>query len=285
MRTLGKTALVAIAMICVALAVIAPTQDAVGDGGETAWEVGPVWLAGGNGLDVYAKKGEGISGRKNYLDRNVVKTHKQRLHAHLIVTPYRPQKQNDPKYDYYAFTGHFTHSVAHSPTHPVKNWLSVGYYAQFMKLNISIDGTHGQFVDYGPATSTGSSTTGFSIGGDLAVSLGTDLSGKAAISGGWSTSHTVSDVTVIARPTKDMLNWRVELPCVNFLSAGIPANPYAASYGSFTFRFAFIAKFEKGHKPAFQVDPKVQWVFDYTRGIHADYKTWHPDLEWKPDPK
>ena len=221
-----------------------------------------------------------LSGMPNLAKwRGVVDTENQRLSGEVNMTAYQLKSVNT-KYDFFSAYGSFGHGIIRgNDESPSNNTVSVGYYATTMSLMLELanDPEGAVLWDYGPGSSVGQTTTGFSIGGNLSAG---SFGGEPIIQGGasaaFSASYTCAEVQFGARAVGEMVRWDVGLPGVGSMSPGVPANPHVASGVGYKWYFAVIYAIPKGEGFHLRVRPSVTWEFDYTRGITYDTKVWAP---------
>ncbi|MEG4087259.1 hypothetical protein, partial [Microcoleus sp. POL10_C6] len=210
-----------------------------------------------------------LNGRSD-IGWGTVNTSDQRLYGYIHFLPYK-LTGNDPSYDYYAFVGSMTHGVTTSKN----NVFSVGYYATEMDLVVTCLTESSTVYQYGPDSTVGTNTTSFSIGAGLQGGFkGDEPTGTAGINASWGVSFASPDVSFLASRLENGVTWRCKLPCISFKSPGIPADPFPASAAGYTWKPALIVKVPKGKPPILEIRVRIQWNFDYTRGITNDVKSW-----------
>ncbi|ETX01413.1 MAG: hypothetical protein ETSY1_07555 [Candidatus Entotheonella factor] len=201
-----------------------------------------------------------------------VETEDQVMLGELHLTPYK-FLGNDPDYDYYAFQGYFRHGV----TNYRQNWVSVGYYADFMELDITVRNANGNssIYEYAPSTTVSNVTRSFQLGFGLEAGGSSDgPSAGASFNAGWGFSITTRDTTVGASSRSNGIKWRIDLPHIGFLSPGNPADPLLPSRSGYDAKLGLIVKVNKGEPAMLLLKPKIQWGYDYTRGIRNHTVTW-----------
>jgi hypothetical protein len=216
-------------------------------------------------------------GRSN-LGWGTIDTENQSLSGMLNMTGYR-LASNAKKSDFYALYGSFTHGVTHQGDYdPAPNWVSVGYYATRMVLGIVCTADHAQIWDSGPTSTVGATSVGFNIGGNLSggVFAGEPVL-QAGVSAGFGANFSSPDVVITSAQQPAQVRWDILLPGVGFVSPGVPANPRPPSYAGYTMYFGVIFVMPKGGKFQANISPRIDWEFDYTRGISNDVKHWQPD--------
>jgi hypothetical protein len=207
--------------------------------------------------------------------RGAIDTENQRLSSLLHMTGYKLRSQAK-KHEFYSLFGSFSHGVSHnnSSYHPVKNWVSVGYYATEMLLTIEVKEQTSIVWDSGPTSTVRSSQTGFNIGGNLSAgSFGGEPILQAGVSGSFGASFSSPDVVFAHSMFEHHVQWLVKLPGVGYISPAVPANPEEPSYAGYEWRFGAIFVVPFGQPFSVDVKAQVFWEFDYTRGIKYDTKT------------
>lgn len=226
------------------------------------------------GRDAFILDGE-ISGRENLGGwRGAIDTQHQRLSLMTHVTGYK-LRSDAKEHDFYSLFGHVAHGVEHNGDvyHPKDNWVSVGYYANHMKLLLELTDPDGLVWDAGPTSTVGASSTSFSIGGNLS---GGSFGGEMIVQGGASASFGASFSSPNVRFGQSMfqhhVQWDVSLPGVGFLQPAVPANPEEPSFKGYKWYFGAIMVMPKEKSFSVNVTSSVAWDFDYTRGITNDTK-------------
>lgn len=238
------------------------------------------WQAGRTELSL-----DGSFNGRNNIGWGTVTTADQNMAGAVRMYTYKLQTADSVQQDYYSAFGHMSHGVAHGnkdyqPYYPTPNWVSVGYYAPSMSLVLELIG-NGSVWDSGPTSTVGSSSTGFNIGGNLGGMVGEINAAQGGVSTAFSASFASPDVRTGHAAVANTLRWDIALPGVGFVSPGVPANPKEPSYAGYKWYFAAIFKVDKGAPFELRVHPRVNWNFDYTRGITNDTKTWENDQTYK----
>jgi hypothetical protein len=226
-----------------------------------------------------------LTGRENPWDLwGTITTQDQSMSGTVRFSGYKlaVEAGGDTKHDYFGLYGNMNHGIAHGnpsyqPYDPAKNAASVGYYGHSMSLVLELL-TEGDVWDSGPASTVGSNTTGFNIGGNLTGgAMGDAAIAQVGVSAGFSASFSSPDVTTAHSEVVKTLRWDIKLPRVGFISPGVPANPLPASYAGYSWTFGAIFQVPKGTNLQLRVAPRVLWLFDWTRGLTNDTKTWEDD--------
>ena len=231
------------------------------------------WQAGRSELSIE----QTLAGRGD-IGWGTVTTADQTLAGALRLYTYR--LQTDPAKtdkDYYAVFGNMSQGIQHGqPYKPAPNWLSVGYYAPAMSLVLELKG-NGVVWDSGPGSTVGSNSTGFNIGANLGFMAGDLNAAQGGVSAGFSASFASPDVVTGHAAVGKLLRWDISLPGVGFVSPGNPANPKEPSFAGYRWYFGAIYELPKNEQFSLRVHPRVEWHFDYTRGITNDVRTWDVD--------
>jgi hypothetical protein len=218
------------------------------------------------------------TGRKN-IAGSVIDTENQKMSGTVNISVYK-LSSNNPNFDFYSIMGIMDHGVTHKNKsyNPKSNWLSVGYYATDMQIELELATANGSIWDFGPTSSVGSSTTGFTLGGDLKGSYDSNGGGiSGGFSGSFGAQFSSSDVSIVTAKEGDTkLFWTIKLPGVGFKSPGNPANPKESSYAGYKWYFGVIYKVPKGSQFQLKVTPAIHWKFDYTRGNTKSTRDWSP---------
>src|SRR5215208_6745332 len=193
-----------------------------------------------------------LTGRENpWSGWGTVTTQDQSMSGTVRFSGYKlaVEAGGDTQHDYFGVYGNMNHGIGHGntayqPYDPGKNVPSVGYYANHMSLVLELL-TDGDVWDSGPASTVGSNSTGFNIGGNL-------------------TGGQMGDAGIA--------------------QVGVPANPKPASYAGYSWTFGAIFQVPKGTNLQLRVAPRVRWEFDWTRGIENDTKTWEDDKTYTYQP-
>ena len=196
--------------------------------------------------------------------------------------------------DYYALAGNFRHGVLHptvnynnatrSAYEPYNNAVSVGYYGTVMTLNITGLTPGARIYESAPKSTVGSETEGFHMGGNLSGMVGDQSGVSAGINAGFSVSHTHPSVQTTHAVDDPEVRWVVTLPGVGHQGGGLPPNPYGASFAGYEFEFGAIFEVPKGAAFEAEVYPRVDWAFDYTRGLRNHDAMWEAirTIDWVP---
>jgi len=192
-------------------------------------------------------------------------------------------KQAPNEKEWYALYGIMRHGVLHEaePDYtPSPNWVSVGYYATEMSLQIGLHGGSGVVYDQGPLSTVGQATTSWSIGGSLSVMAG-DISGATAgVNAGFSESYSTPAVTTTEATIGPKCRWTIALPAVGFQS---DPNPKQPSYAGFQWKFGIIFEIPDASPPTFQILSDIHWQYDWTRGLTHYTRNWSVNELWTPD--
>lgn len=224
------------------------------------------------------------TGREN-INAGTINTKNQNMTVSVSLQVYQLLKNDQSEiYDYYLVAGTYFHGISGSPSDPSTNWFSVGYYANYMELTIETKDEAQLVEEFGPNSTVGTTTQGFSIGGGIASGVSSDKPYAVGnVSAAVSFSFSTPDVTFAARPGLRAVQWRADLPHVGWTSPAVPANPRPASYSGYgwnpgvIFRVPACASFNpKG-------SCKVEFEFDYTRGTCNDTKGETIALTYVPD--
>jgi hypothetical protein len=195
---------------------------------------------------------------------DLVSTQNQELTTVLNLGVYKNAISTGDGYDYYLVTGDFIHAITNGGT--LSNWLSVGIYGTQMALTITGNGA--TFVDSAPTSSSGSTTSGWSVGGNIGVA------GTAANAGGsfsYSVSDTMPDITFSNISTTDGVTYTAYLPG----PTSSRVNPEPASNAGYDFYSAVIFKVVQGSGLTRTVTSSAGWEYDFTRGIsYETYNAW-----------
>jgi hypothetical protein len=222
-----------------------------------------------------------LSGRSD-AGWGTIQTSDQKLSASVHATAFKLKSQNT-KFDFYSLFGHFQHGIQHgNPPRtydPAASWVSVGYYSSLMSLYIELltDDSAATLWDSGPTSTVGSESTGFNIGGNLSGGMfGDQPIIQAGVSGSFGATFSSPSVKFAHAPVGHNVSWSVALPGVGHLSPGVPANPFSPSYAGYKWYFGTIYVVPKGKLFSVRIRPHIEWVFDWTRGIQNDKRTWSP---------
>ena len=225
------------------------------------------------GRDEFILDGE-LKGRNNHSGwRGAIDTENQRLSGMVHMTGYK-LKSEAKKHDFYSVFGSFSHGVSHKNSYnPSTNWVSVGYYATEMSLNLETKDQDTIIWDSGPTSTVGATQTGFSIGGNLSGgAFGGEPIIQAGVNGSFGANFSSPDVKFAQSMFSQHVQWVVKLPGVGFVSPAVPANPEEPSYAGFKWYFGAIFVIPSGRPFSIDVHAQVSWNFDYTRGITNDSK-------------
>lgn len=213
-----------------------------------------------------------------------VATEPQTLTANAVLAVYKLQ-QGDQSLtkDYYLVTGDVYHGIQGSPTSPGSNWVSVGFYANYMKLRISSGSPETRLTSFGPNSTIEEVAISFSVGGELGVER---EEGKTKVGASINTSvgisFTASEVSFAARPATGSIEWHTSLPHVGWISPAVPANPGRTSYAGYIWNPAVIFEVPQGKVPALSGQLEVDFEFNWTRGIRKRSFTPVLDLVYQP---
>nr|CAD6408901.1 hypothetical protein REQ54_00464 [Rhizobium sp. Q54] len=198
-----------------------------------------------------------------------VPTESQTLTAAAILPVYKLQQGDQSQLkDYYLVAGDTYHGIQGSPSNPSANWVSVGFYANYMNLEIRCTTPGARVLTFGPNSTVEQATISFSIGGELSVEGGTE-GGKAggSLSASVGVSFTASEVSFAARPATRSISWRASLPGVGWLGPAVPPNPARPSYAGYLWNPAVIFELPQGQTPALEGTFLVDFEYNWTRGI------------------
>lgn len=214
------------------------------------------------------------NGRSN-IGLGTIDTKHQVMSGQLDLTPFKFEGKSDT-WDYFLLSGMFRHGVQNGG----KNALCVGYYATKMVLRAFYkknDMPNGDAIfDYGPGSTVGMATTGFTVGGGLTAD---SSGGGGEVNGAFAVSFASPSVKFGASSGTNLISWRCDLPGVGFQSPGVPANPQTPSSAGYLWYPALIVKCPKGVSPKLDISVDVEWEFDYTRGIANDHVRWTDNWE------
>jgi hypothetical protein len=202
-----------------------------------------------------------------------VPTEKQELtfSGNLIV--YRlGQKVPGLNSDYYLVAGTIFHGISGSPSNPASNWVSVGFYSNYHSLVLRCTTPGARVLEFGPNSTVEQVSVSFTIGGSLTGEAGGGPDGPSGgaslgIEASVGVSFSSEAVRFAARPTLSSMEWRVDLPGVGFVSPGVPANPFRASYAGYLWNPAAIFKVPEGAPFSLGADLSVDFEYNWTRGI------------------
>lgn len=223
------------------------------------------------------------SGGKNF-GPGSVPTASQTLTAAAILPVYKLlQGDQSQARDYYLVTGDVYHGIQGSPADPSSNWLSVGFYANYMNLELRCTTPGARLTTFGPNSSVEQATISFSIGGELSGEGGTEGGkGSASLSASVGVSFTASEVSFATRPSTTSISWRTDLPGVGWIGPG-PLNTARPSYAGYMWNPAVIFEVPQGVVPDLQGEFVVDFQYNYTRGIPARWFTNPISLQYKID--
>lgn len=219
------------------------------------------------------------NGRSN-IGWGCIDTQNQQISGAVNFWAYKLRKDPSVQQDYYAVYGQMSHGVMHSEGsyNPETNWVSVGYFATHMSLvlEISGDGDKSEYScwDCGPTSTVGENSTSFSIGANLNLQVGDITTVGGGVDASFGCSFSAPDVLISGAKGDHSARWDVNLPGVGFKSPGVPANPFAPSYGGYEWYFGAIFMTPPNVIPNLLVHPRIEWEFDYTRGIINHQITW-----------
>lgn len=189
--------------------------------------------------------------------------------------------------DYYLVAGDVFHGIQGSPEKPGANWVSVGFYANYMKLKLSGQTPGTRLYTFGPNSTVETASIGFSIGGSLSAgaSKKDGPSGEAGLNASVSISFSASEVSFVASPASTAIEWYTRLPHVGWISPAVPANPGNASYGGYIWNPALIFEVPEGLPLMVTGSLEVDFEFNWTRGIRKRSFTPVIPLAYHPDGK
>ncbi|HEV7319803.1 MAG TPA: hypothetical protein VGO04_14495 [Ensifer sp.] len=208
-----------------------------------------------------------------------VKTSSQTLTANALLSVYKLMRGNQNlTRDYYLVAGDVYHGVQGSPSNPSSNWVSVGFYANHMKLNLEATSTQARLMTFGPNSTVEQATISFSIGGELSAEYSKEgPKGGASLSANVGVSFTASEVSFAARPATQSIEWQARLPHVGWVSPGVPANPGRPSYAGYIWNAAAIIEVPQGVVPNLKGRFEVDFEYNWTRGIRK--RSFTPGIE------
>ncbi|MEH6691713.1 MAG: hypothetical protein V7774_11050 [Pseudorhizobium pelagicum] len=200
-----------------------------------------------------------------------VPTENQKLTAAAVLPVYKLMQGDQSRLrDYYLVAGDVYHGIQGSPVDPSANWVSVGFYANYMTLDIRCRTPGARVMTFGPNSSVEQATVSFSIGGELSGEAGTEGGkGGASLSASVGVSFTASEVSFASRPSTNSISWRTSLPGVGWLGPATPPNPAEPSYAGYLWNPAVIFEVPQGAFPALEGDFVVDFEYNWTRGIRA----------------
>lgn len=171
--------------------------------------------------------------------------------------------------DYYLVAGDVFHGVQGSPQTPESNWVSVGFYANYMSLKLFAQSKGTKVHTFGPNSSVETANVGFSLGGGLSggISEKDGASGQVGLNASVSVSFSASEVSFRASPAMTSVEWFARLPHVGWLGAAVPANPGIASYGGYLWNPAVIFEVPQGQPLVVAGSLEVDFEYNWTRGI------------------
>jgi hypothetical protein len=189
--------------------------------------------------------------------------------------------------DYYLVTGDVYHGIQNSPNDPESNWVSVGFYANYMNLKIWSTSIGGRVYSFGPNSTVNTSNIGFSVGGNLSANFSEKNggSGGGQLNAAVNISFTASEVSFRASPSRSSVEWRVALPRVGWLGPAVPANPGRASYGGYVCTPAIIFEVDQGAFMMLSGQLEVDFEYNWTRGIRKRALTPNVTLQYTRDGK
>lgn len=198
-----------------------------------------------------------------------VPTESQILTACAILSVYKLQRGDQSLVkDYFLIAGDVYHGIQGSPEDPSANWLSVGFFANFMRMHIHNGAPGARLQTFGPNSTSETATISFAVGGEL--SAGTEGAGGSA-NASVGVSFSASEVSFAARPTTNSIEWYTALPGVNWISPAVPPNPAEPSYAGYIWNPAVIFEMPQGKTPLLSGYLQVEFAYDFTRGIrHRD---------------
>lgn len=198
-----------------------------------------------------------------------VKTSSQTLTANALLSVYKLMRGNQNlTRDYYLIAGDVYHGIQGSPSKPSSNWVSVGFYANHMKLQLETTSAQARLTTFGPNSTVEQATISFSIGGELSAEYGKEgPKGIASLSANVGVSFTASEVSFAARPATQSIEWQARLPHVGWVSPGMPANPGRPSYAGYIWNAAAIIEVPQGTMPNLKGRFEVDFEYNWTRGV------------------
>lgn len=209
-----------------------------------------------------------------------IDTEHQTITGTVNFFSYKLNKAEKVKEDYYAVYGLMRHGILHQggTYDPSANLNCVGYYANTMSLVLAIGGP-GEAAGYsvwdaGPTSTVGQATSSFSIGGNLGGTVGDFNVVSGGLDASFGTSFSTPEVVLSQATVENSVRWDVRLPGVGFSSPGVPANPHPPSSAGYQWYFGVIYKTPGGIVPQLTVHPRINWEFDWTRGITNHEVTW-----------
>lgn len=214
-----------------------------------------------------------------------VPTESQTLTAAAILPVYKLMQGDQSKTrDYYLVTGDVYHGIQGSPVDPGSNWLSVGFYANYMNLELRCTTPGARVMTFGPNSTVEQATISFSIGGELSGEAGTEgATVGASLSASVGVSFTASEVSFATRPSPTSISWRTSLPGVGWLGPAVPPNPARPSYAGYLWNPAVIFELPQGMSPDLHGEFVVDFEYNYTRGLRARGFTDPITLQYKID--
>lgn len=223
------------------------------------------------------------SGGQNF-GWGTVPTENQTLTAAAMLSVYRLQHGDQSRSkDYYLVVGDVYHGIQGSPANPAVNWVSVGYYANYMQLKVasSLPGT--RVSTFGPNSTVEQATISFSIGGDVGIEV--DMEGptaKGGLSASVGVSFSASEVSFAARPSLTSVEWYTGLPHVGWVGPSNPPNPGEPSYAGYLWNPAIIFEVPEGKAPQLGGKLEVDFEYNWTRGIRVRPHFANIDLVYVP---
>jgi hypothetical protein len=189
--------------------------------------------------------------------------------------------------DYFLVAGDVFHGIQGSPQDPGSNWVSVGHYANYMKLKLFALTPGAKVNNFGPNSSVETANIGFSVGGSLSAgaSKKDGPNGEVGINASVSISFSASEVSFRASPATTSVEWYTRLPHVGWISPGIPANPGISSYGGYLWNPAVIFEVPEGQPLRLAGTYEVDFEYNWTRGIRKRWFTPVLDLRYQADGK
>jgi hypothetical protein len=132
-----------------------------------------------------------------------------------------------------------------------------GWWLEQARASISVLTTGGEWYEYMPDTTVGSTTTGFTIGGSLTTS-------QAGVSGGYSQSYGTSDVTieVKADPVNNTIDWTSSLRgCDNYAYYPDYRGASSAAKTTYDLNPSLIVRVPQGSTMRFATSANNDWSF------------------------
>lgn len=214
-----------------------------------------------------------------------VPTKNQTLTAAAILGVYKLQQGDQSQLkDYYLVVGDTYHGIQGSPANPSANWVSVGFYANYMNLELRCTTPDARVLTFGPNSTVEQATISFSVGGELSGEGGSEGGkGGGSLSASVGVSFTASEVSFAARPATRSISWNTSLPGVGWISSAIPPNPAKPSYAGYLWNPAVIFELPQGKIPALEGTFIVDFEYNWTRGIRKRWFDTPIALRYQPE--